>query len=123
MLADLVLWLGAVVIHELGHVLGYQIFGRVPKFRISGITLEVGHNVIYTMPLYQVIIIVLMGILPGIMVVDYFNGSIYVWLAYAIGCSQDITILNSLYQEKNLKMSYLEKIEKDLKGVYNDLGI
>ena len=114
----------AVIIHELGHILGYWLFGYKTKLRFSGLLLRVeliNKTDELDLTIWSEILIVFLGILFGLPFV-LFTKDLWCIFIYLLACSVDFGSLFGLLEIKNKKQKMYqlvnlryEELGKDLK--------
>lgn len=119
----ILLFLLAVIIHELGHYFSYRLTKRKAffKFHWWGITAECENR--FTLTLQQYFFIALNGILWGLVVIRFTGDVIYI-SAYLLMCCLDFSICFSILGEpfKNWNMTLFQKIEKEYEKSKKELN-
>ena len=117
-----VIWgaLITVLAHELGHWLGFQIFGINPKAKFTWWGVQVGNERdLFSLSPRHYLIVLLAGVLVGLSVFSLWFGNNYYFLAvYLVTCSVDFGQMIGLQTlEKYDKFSMLKACKKQLKIV------
>jgi hypothetical protein len=110
MLNGVIILLLALIIHEIGHFLAWDIQNIEPKIRLTWFGVEVGSiKQIFQLNILNAIFVYSMGILFGAGVIAYFNVTLVGALLYVLLCSGDIVQIVSLI-ELGLKYGFNEPV-------------
>jgi len=117
-----VIWgaLITVLAHELGHWLGFQIFGINPKVKFTWWGIQVGNERdVFSLSPRQYFVVILAGVLIGLVEFYLWFGNDYYLLAvYLVVCSVDFGQMIGLQTlDKYDKFSMLKACKKQLKVV------
>lgn len=82
------IFLIVVIVHELGHYVGFRLFGHKPKIRFTWFGIVIGENCVMKLTPIQLYAVSFFGIIAGVPIVMFDN---ILLLAYLISCSIDIT--------------------------------
>ena len=91
---ELIYWLlvmiGTIIIHELGHYIGFRIFKMKPKFKITWIGISCGAKIYHRLKPLQFFVVLWMGILSGYFFLMVFDPHINLLFFYLLISSIDI---------------------------------
>jgi len=89
---EFIIFIIAVIIHELGHYLSYLALGVKPDIKITWYgAILIGENVYAKFIPIQAYLVSVSGILWGAVVLMYFNVSAEMWLVYFLVSMIDLT--------------------------------
>lgn len=88
-----------IVLHELGHFIGFLIFGKMPiiSFKWYGV-INLGENVEKEMFIWQSAIMTLMGIVLGFVPILLFMNTLEMIFVYYMLCTVDIAKIYAFLQ-------------------------
>jgi len=114
-----------IIIHELGHYLGFKIFNFNPVIKFTWWGISIGENCFHKLKPLHGFIVAYMGIVFGLLPLLFFNGIQNVIIVYMFMCIIDfVTIIGIMNIEKkhiNLTLWEINLIE--LKEQKNKYGI
>jgi Ni/Fe-hydrogenase subunit HybB-like protein len=83
----------ALIIHELGHYIGFRIYGIKPKLAWHYGAVTIGEKEMYLLNSRQAVIVGLAGIIAGLIVIIITLPSLAFYLGYFIACSFDLSVI------------------------------
>jgi hypothetical protein len=111
---EIIIFVLAVIVHEIGHYLSYISLGVKPSIKLTwfgGILM--GGNVYYKLTPLKAYFVNVSGILYGAVVLSMLHVSINLWLIYVISCSIDVVnVLQLLSLPKKWKNNTLLEISQ-----------
>lgn len=93
---DILIFIAAIVVHELGHYIAFRIYGYNPSISFKAGGIIIGNNCIFKMNNRQVILTSALGIAFGAGPLIIYGASCLTWLVYIFCSSQDSSILLNL---------------------------
>jgi ABC-type uncharacterized transport system permease subunit len=84
-----------IIIHELGHYIGFRYCGIKPKLTFHFGAVCIGEEEMNYLNPRQIIIVGLAGIITGMITILFMTNSVTLWLLYIIACSFDITVIST----------------------------
>lgn len=111
---DYLLLLLQIPIHELGHFIGFIIFGIVPRFRVTWwLAIFIGEKESLKLRAWQLYFVSWLGILSGLLFLILFNVSVSTYLIYFIMCCFDfITIFSVLSLKRGRANMFVYRVQK-----------
>jgi len=93
-LIKILIWiLVALIIHELGHYIGFRIYGIKPKLAWHYGAITIGEKEMYLLNSKQAVIVGLAGIIAGLIMIIITLPSLAFYLGYFIACSFDLSVI------------------------------
>lgn len=113
---DFLIFIPAIVFHELGHYLAYRYYGYKPDLKFSKGTFWIGDNITHSIKVKEMKWITWSGIILGLPFIMF---DIYFILVYAVMCCVDISHLISYSQVKpeHVNKTTLEVAELQIKEI------
>lgn len=108
MLREIFFFVFVLCIHELGHYVGFRIFGYRPDFGFRFGNIYVGTNVFPELTIRQAFIVTLLGILFGLLPVLMFEHNLMWCFLYYILCTIDIAYLYGFAEQKDWNIKIRE---------------
>ena len=99
----LIIWIFATIIHEIGHYIGYRLFGIKPKLKISFLKISLESEDIFKLKTYQVFLIVILGIYAGFIFLWLIKATDFIFLIYLCSLFWDINLIILLFTLKKYK--------------------
>ena len=87
-----------IIVHELGHYIGFRYCGVNPKFTWHWGALCIGEKEMNYLTSKQAVIVGLAGIILGMITILFMTDSVTLWLLYLVACCFDMTIV-AIYTE------------------------
>lgn len=84
-----------IIVHEIGHYIGFRYCGIKPKITFHFGALCIGEKEMNHLNPKQIVIVGLAGIILGFITIGFMTSSITLWLLYFIACSFDITVIST----------------------------
>ena len=98
-----ILFLIIIILHEAGHYFAYRYYKYNPKFHLEWYGISIGREVYKTIPINQMMIIAIAGILSGLFLAFL---DIKLLIIYLISCSIDIShlVIYTYFYFKNIDL-------------------
>jgi hypothetical protein len=114
LLYSVLIFILAIIVHELGHYLGYKLAKRKPFFQFKWYLIYAECENRLTLTLKQYFSIGLLGISFGLIVISFTNDSIFI-LTYLLACCIDFSIIFEILSvpKEERDMTLFDKSEKD----------
>ncbi len=111
---DLILFVIAVIVHEIGHYIGFLYFGSKPTVKFMWWGISVGENVYLELKPIQFYIVLIIGIGAGWFVISYAN--LLGISAYILTSSANILNIIGIFNLSKAELK-MKKIIKELQEV------
>ena len=123
----LIVFIFTIIIHEIGHIIGFYIIGLKPKIKFKWYAIRISNEYLAFRTPIEIFFINLLGVWTGLVYLLFFNNNI-LYVAYFFASLFDIsqTILILFSGKLFSRLSYFEIMQedlKDLKALKNKLGI
>lgn len=111
---NFLLWIPTILLHELGHWIGFRIFGLKPKIKLINLGIAIQNKNQDELLVWQNIVIYSMGIIFGIFVLILGNADIYDYFIYYVISTVDFAFIfiAIVIGKFNIKTSEIAKYEK-----------
>jgi len=115
-----ILLIPAILIHELGHYVGFRMFGYKPKIQIKWYGILIGENCFFKLNPLQAYLVSIMGIISGLIILWSFSELVYIYL---IMSSIDIVNILSIlsFPRERYKLTMLENIKLNISDLESKL--
>lgn len=117
--ADIIYFLIAFIIHEIGHYVSFLYYGIKPSVNFHWFGVSIGDDEYFDLTVRQMIVCSLSGIIfGGVIILCFVSNLEFYFLSYMILCSMDISniiqLLSSKKEYRNMVgLDYQEKMLND----------
>jgi len=117
---EFIIWLIAIIVHEIGHLIGYPILGlKWPKFKVGfGVVGWESHELLIK-PWWNEAYVVMGGVLAGALALVVLKAELIVWTVYWMSCLIDLNELWFFFTTPDKKMWFAPMMLR-IHQVYNE---